>query len=113
MMRIPLGRAVLATTLVLLGGQPATADEEAHTLIITNHRFEPSELKVPAGQKIKLIVENRDATPEEFESYALSREKIINGNQEAVLFLGPLEPGSYEFFGEFHSDTAKGRIIAK
>ncbi|OYY33209.1 MAG: hypothetical protein B7Y58_09145, partial [Halothiobacillus sp. 35-54-62] len=36
---------------------------------IKNHRFNPVEVHVPAGQKIRLIVENQDATPEEFESH--------------------------------------------
>lgn len=38
------------------------------SLVIRNHRFEPAELKVPAGKKIKLLVLNQDASIEEFES---------------------------------------------
>ena len=26
---------------------------------------------------------------------------------------GPLEPGEYRFFGDFHQDTAKGVLVAK
>ena len=52
------------------------ADTEV-TLVIKDHHFVPSEVRVPAGQKVKLIVENQDATPEEFESHELNREKII------------------------------------
>ena len=68
---------------------------------------------VPAGKKIKLVVENRDATPEEFESHALNREKVIAGKSTATIFIGPLKPGSYPFVGEYNEKTAKGVIVAK
>ncbi|HYE36331.1 cupredoxin domain-containing protein [Methylocaldum sp.] len=86
---------------------------ETYTLTIKEHRFEPVELEVPAGQKIKLIVKNEDPTPEEFESRSLKREKIIPGKSQATVSVGPLDPGTYEFFGEFHEESAKGRIVAK
>jgi plastocyanin len=86
---------------------------ETYTLTIKEHRFEPTELEVPAGQKFKLIVKNEDPTPEEFESRSLKREKIIPGKSQATVSIGPLDPGTYDFFGEFHEESAKGRIIAK
>ncbi|MBX9717077.1 MAG: cupredoxin domain-containing protein [Burkholderiaceae bacterium] len=92
---------------------PVHAVDTEVTLVIENHRFEPAELRVPAGQRIKLIVHNRDKTPEEFESRSLSREKVIPGGAKASLFIGPLKPGRYEFFGEFHEATAKGTVIAE
>lgn len=80
---------------------------------IKDHLFFPSEITVPANTKIKLIVNNLDATSEEFESYELNREKVIMGNQKAVIFIGPLPAGEYPFFGEFYPKTAQGKIIAK
>ncbi len=82
-------------------------------IVIKNHRFVPTELKVPAGKKIKLIVENQDPTPEEFESYSLNREKIVPGKGKITVMVGPLKPGKYEFFGEFNMDTALGALIAQ
>jgi hypothetical protein len=87
------------------------ADEFA--LVIQNHQFQPAELQIPAGQKVRLVIENRDPTPEEFESYELNREKIIAGNSKATVFIGPLDAGRYPFFGDFNQKTAKGIIIAK
>jgi len=102
-----------AAALALLGsGQPAFAADPEFTLVIKEHRFEPAELVVPAGQKIRLVVENKDPTPEEFESYTLNREKIIAGNGRVVLYVGPLKPGRYEFFGEFNMATARGWLVA-
>ena len=80
---------------------------------IRDHLFDPAELTVPAGKKIKLVVYNRDSTPEEFESYELNREKVIMGASKAVIFIGPLKPGEYPFFGEFNPKTAQGKVIAK
>jgi plastocyanin len=91
----------------------AVADDAAFKLTIRDHRFEPAELVVPAGQKIKLEIKNLDATPEEFESYELNREKVVPANATAVIFMGPLKPGRYPFFGDFNKDTAKGVLIVK
>ena len=88
------------------------ADSE-FVLTIKEHRFTPSELRVPAGKKVKLIVENQDATPEEFESHELNREKIIAPKSKATIYIGPLKPGKYPFFGEFNQATARGVVIAE
>jgi plastocyanin len=97
----------------LLVGGPAVAADEGLALTIKDHRFEPAELAVPAGQKVKLLVTNRDATPEEFESHALDIEKVIPGGATATITIGPLDAGRYDFVGEFHEDSAKGAIVAK
>lgn len=101
--------------LFLLAFVPALALAEAPELklIIKDHRFSPAELKVPANTKVKLLVENQDATPEEFESHDLNREKVIQGRSRATIYVGPLQPGRYRFFGEFHEATAQGAIIAE
>jgi hypothetical protein len=102
-----------AAFLGVLTGAPTRADTPEFTLVIESHRFIPAELKVPAGQKFRLLVENRDPTAEEFESYDFNREKIVPGKGRIALFVGPLKPGRYEFFGDFHADTARGILIAE
>ncbi len=82
-------------------------------IIIKNHKFQPAEITIPAGKKMELIIDNQDPTPEEFESHELNREKIIAGNSKARIFIGPLTPGRYPFFGEFNEATAQGVIIVK
>jgi plastocyanin len=82
------------------------------TLVIENNRFQPATLTVPANQKIRLLIENRDATAEEFESHSLNREKLISGKSRAAVFIGPLAAGRYTFFGEFNPSTAQGVLIA-
>ena len=103
----------IAAVYWLLAVGTAGADVPAFKLTLRDHRFEPAELVVPAGQKIKLEVENQDATPEEFESYELNREKVVPAKATVVIFVGPLKPGRYPFFGDFNKDSAKGVLIAK
>ncbi len=102
--------ALLAYGLFLLPSLAQAADVE---LLIRNHRFEPETLTIAAGKRVRIIVHNQDVTPEEFESYELNREKVIPGKTTAYIYIGPLAPGSYPFFGEFHQATARGRIIVK
>lgn len=91
----------------------AAAEKGVYEITIKDHTFIPDEIRVPAGEKIKLVVHNKDATPEEFESDDFRREKIIAGNSSATIFVGPLEPGKYHFFGEFNLDKANGYLIAE
>ena len=108
-----LHRMMLVAFAASLSVSLAAAAEPELLLVIKNHRFEPSELKIPAGQRIKLTVHNQDSTPEEFESHSLNREKIIPGGAKASIFIGPLKPGRYTFFGEYNEATAKGAVVAE
>jgi hypothetical protein len=104
----------LSLVIGTLGVQPgARAETPEYALVLENHRFVPAELTVPAGKRVKLVIENRDPIPEEFDSYDLRREKVIAGNSKGEVWVGPLDPGSYTFMGEYHAETAKGRLIAK
>jgi hypothetical protein len=103
---------LLLIALFLLAGT-AVADTPEFTLVIRGHRFEPAELIIPAGQKVKLLIQNKDSTVEEFESYELAREKIIPGNSSTSLYIGPLKAGRYPFFGEFNPNSANGVVIAQ
>ncbi|CAN5248256.1 hypothetical protein BH11PSE14_BH11PSE14_23340 [soil metagenome] len=102
----------IASVALMFAGIAAAAPPE-FTLTLRDHRFVPAQLVVPANTKFKLVVINEDATPEEFESHELNREKIVTGKGRITVFLGPLKPGKYPFFGEFHMDTAQGALIAR
>lgn len=109
-MKHPIAFAVLA--LASLCSQAAT---DEFTLTIKNHTFEPKELKLPANQKIKLKVVNQDATPAEFESKPLGREKLVAGKSTITINLGPLKPGRYAFVEEYHETEAgaQGTIVVE
>lgn len=104
----------LAAALLLAASLGALAAGEPElSLVIENNRFTPDRIEVPAGKKVKLNIENRDATAEEFESNELRIEKVIPGKGKGIVYVGPLKPGEYKFVGEFHENTAKGVIVAK
>jgi plastocyanin len=83
------------------------------SILIKDHKFDPSFVEVPTGKKIRLTVCNQDSTVEEFDSIDLKREKIIPGNSCVSIILAPLKVGRYDFIGEFHADTARGFIYVK
>ena len=99
--------------LLALAPVSARAQDATFTITIKDHKFDQTELKVPANKRIVLTVVNDDATPEEFESKQLKVEKVIPGKSKGVVRFGPLKPGKYPFYGEFHEATAKGVVIAE
>ncbi len=105
--------SLLCGILLLLFSRCALAAMPTFEIIIRDHLFYPAELVVPAYTKVRILIVNEDATAEEFESYELNREKVILGNSKGAIFIGPLEPGEYPFFGEFNISTAQGKIIVK
>jgi heme/copper-type cytochrome/quinol oxidase subunit 2 len=105
-------RAISLFLALLLAWPAAAADDATASLTIRNRAFEPPELTVPAGQKIELHVRNADAAASEFESDTLHREKVVPAGQEVVVYIGPLRPGSYEFFDDFNP-KARGHIVAR
>ena len=106
--------AIAVMLATLTAGSTLRADEDVQEfrVVIKDHRFEPAELTVPAGKRLKLVVENQDATPEEFESHSLKREKVVAAGGTITVLIGPLEAGTYDFFGEFNPKTATGKLIA-
>jgi plastocyanin len=91
---------------------PAPADDPSFSIVLKNNQFVPSEVQIPAGVKVKLLVRNDNSTASEFESTQFHREKIVPPGQEISVFVGPLDPGSYEFFDDFHPET-RGHLVVK
>lgn len=103
--------AIGLVAILAMGAAAARADD--YVLTIKDHRFNPTEIKVPANKRVQITVINDDPTPEEFESHAMKVEKVIPGKSKGVVRIGPLKPGRYPFFGEFHEATAKGTVVAE
>lgn len=111
-MRSPIAACAAACLLFVAAGTLRAAEPEFR-LVLKDHKFSPTEVTVPAGQKVRLVIENQDATPEEFESYSLNREKIVPAGGKITVYVGPLKPGRYEFFGEFNAKTARGWVVVQ
>lgn len=102
----------VAGLLGLLLATPALADDPTFPISLKNNQFVPSEVQIPAGVKVKLVVRNDNQTASEFESNQFHREKVVAPGQEITVFVGPLDPGSYEFFDDFHPQT-RGHLVVK
>jgi len=98
---------------LLLAPDARSAEADTYRLTIKDHRFAPAALEIPAGRKVALVVGNLDPTAEEFESSELHRESVVPGGAEITLYIGPLQPGRYRFFGDFNRASARGEIVAK
>ena len=96
----------------LLLATPAFADAPI-VLVLQNHKFTPSVIKVKANQPSMITMVNKDATAEEFDSSDLKVEKVVAGNQSGTIRLRALKPGTYHFMGEYHDKTAQGVVIAQ
>jgi hypothetical protein len=96
----------------------ATAPQRASAadpvrLTLVNHRFQPDHVTVPAGERFRIELTNQDDTTDEFESYDMKFEKIVVSGGHIAVFAGPLHPGTYKFFDDYHPDTATGTITAE
>lgn len=107
MLRVAFALVMLASLGAVAAGEPE------FQLALEGHKFAPDRLEVPAGQKVKLLVDNRDVTPEEFESEDLRVEKVIPGKSKGLIYVGPLKAGEYKYIGEYNEKTAHGVIVAK
>jgi len=103
----------LVLTCLVLTVAAAAADDVEIPVTIEKNRFQPDVIKVKAGTPFVLVVTNKDATPEEFESKELRIEKVIPGGKTLKIRVRALKAGSYPFVGEYHEVTAKGRIVAE
>jgi plastocyanin len=105
--------AVVALAALAMAGSVGAAETPEIPLTIENNRFSPDEVRVKAGAPFVLVVTNKDAGPEEFESKELRIEKVIPAGKSMKIRVRALKPGTYPFVGEYHEKTAKGRIVAE
>ena len=105
-MRLTMGLVLLLLSTLINAAIPE------YRLVIENNLFYPSTMEVPANIKFRLVIENKDSEPEEFDSFDLNREKVIFPKRTATIYVGPLKPGEYHYFGEYNPNSARGKIIA-
>jgi hypothetical protein len=104
--------SLLVLVCALLPSPRAALAADVTALTLKDHRFVPNAVSVPAGERFRIEVENQDSTPAEFESADLRIEKIIVPGGKIAVMAGPLKPGIYKFFDDYHPDTATGTMTA-
>ncbi|MGA7748739.1 MAG: cupredoxin domain-containing protein [Gallionella sp.] len=111
-MRVPLLLPAILASVLCISSLVLAADDSAPILTMHNQRFDPNKLIIPAGTKVKIVIRNLDSIPDEFESYDLSREVIVPGHGEVTIYVGPLNPGTYQIFNDYNLPM-QGSIVAK
>ncbi|MDE2367565.1 MAG: cupredoxin domain-containing protein [Burkholderiales bacterium] len=99
-----------ALALQFLVALPARGTPVEYTIAIKDHRFVPDLISIPAGQKVRLLIDNQSDSAQEFDSHALNREKHVPARSQAIVYIGPLDPGRYIFQGE-ESDAPGGPAL--
>lgn len=102
--------SITAASFAILAVPAYAADPVVLTL--RDNVFTPNEVTVPAGERLRIQVKNGDKTPAEFESSDLRVEKFVTGGAQISVMVGPLKPGTYKFFDDYHPDTAQGTLTA-
>lgn len=98
-------------SLLFLCSSIVEAKRPEYHLELKNHLFYPAQIIIPANKKVKLVIHNHDNSVEEFDSFDLNREKVIFSKQKSTIFIGPLPIGEYTFFGEYHPNSARGKVV--
>ncbi len=96
---------------VLFISSLVAAERPVFIVVIEKHLFYPSEIRIPANTKVRLVIKNKDSTPEQFDSFDLNREKVIFPESEGTVYIGPLPKGEYQFFGEYNPSSAIGKVV--
>lgn len=111
MRRLALAFAITAFAFAATGACEAAGPVATVTVILKNHRFSPSMIPAPPGQKLRIRLINQDAAGEEFDSRDLDVEEDVTPYGQTSFEIGPLKPGRYSFMGEFHAQTAEGEVV--
>ena len=105
---------VVLACLALVTGRAHGADATREiSVTIEKNRFQPEEITVKAGAPFTLVVTNKDQGPEEFDIHVPRIEKVIPAGKTVKIRFPALKAGTYPFVGEYHNETAKGKIIAE
>jgi hypothetical protein len=112
-MRVVLLSAVIALAFVGPLRPAIAADPTEIPLVLEKNRFQPDVIKVKAGEPFVLVITNKDKGPEEFDMLNPRIEKVVPGGKTVKLKMPALKAGTYPFVGEYHSETAKAKIVAE
>ena len=77
-------------------------------LTAANFAFEPTSLSAAVGDTIELT--NEDDAAHNFTAEEADLDQDVDAGASTSLDLSDIEPGSYEFFCAFHSDSMTGTL---
>lgn len=105
------GLAVVAVLGAACGGDdegPSGGGGGSVALTAVDFAFDPTSLSVGAGNTIEFT--NEDDTEHNFTSEDAGLDEDADPGSSVSISLADVEPGSYEFFCEYHPDTMTGTL---
>ena len=111
--RLTLAAALVAALVAVAPGTLSAEDEAVFKIEMNDGKLTPMRLEVPAGKPFKLEVTNAGATPAEFESKSLRKEKVIAPKATATFAMKKLAAGDYDYFDEHQPQAPAGVLVAK
>lgn|SRR5689334_1362242 len=108
---------LLVVALAILGAivPAARAADKPGDIPLTaaNQKFDPTEIKVKAGQPFVLVVTNNDPKKAiEVENKDLRIEKVVPAGKTVNIRVRALKPGTYVFVDDFNH-AAQVKIVAE
>ena len=104
---------LLLAVIVPLTASAMAADEPTFRIEFRDGAISPLELAVPADTRFRIELVNLGTTPVEFESIQLRKEKVIGPGNATVMVIRRLDPGTYDFFDDFHLDAPHAVLVAQ
>lgn len=91
------------------GNEPGVSQEL--TVQAFDYYFDPTALNVEVGAQVTIELTNSGSVQHSWTSTDLDASvEAASGETSSVTFTAPNEPGSYDFFCEFHPDDMQGTI---
>lgn len=107
-------KAVSGSVLVLAWlAAPVYAEDAAVQVTLKDHKFTPAEIEAPAAKAFAIEIVNQDSAAAEFESKELRVEKVVPAGGKASVRVRALKAGRYNFFDDYHQDSAQGYVVVK
>ena len=112
-------RVILVATLAIFLGTSCGSEEEGNeagtsqtlTVEAFDYYFDPTALSVDTGASVTIELTNAGSVQHSWTSTDLDAEvDAASGESATLTFTAPAEPGSYDFFCEYHPDDMQGTI---
>lgn len=78
------------------------------TLTAANFAFQPESLTASAGDSIEFM--NEDDAEHNLTAEEADLDEDVEGGSSATIDLADVEPGTYDFFCEYHPDSMTGTL---
>ena len=111
---LPALRLVAAVAAAVAAAAGARADDmPVFRLEFRDGAIAPLRVAVPAERPFKLVLDNVGASPVEFESRDLHKEKVLAPGTSSFMVIRRLAAGEYIFFDDFHLDAPQAVLVAE